>query len=276
MTKNLILFDIGGTKMRVAFSADGESFEAPQNVSTPASYDEGMSLFMDLAHRCAGERKIEAVCGGIAGPFSEKRRSLVSSPNLGDWIGKPFKNNLEEKLQAPIYIENDSALVGLGEAVSGAGKNSIIVAYVTVSTGVGGARIVDGKIDRHTIGFEPGHQILEHTNNATLESLVSGKALEARTGKHPKDILDPTVWEEHARTLALGLHNTILHWSPDTLVLGGSMITGNPAIPMDSIERHLHETLKIFPELPLIKKAELGDFGGLWGALAYLKSIAAS
>src|SRR3989344_7408589 len=98
---NSILFDIGGTKMRVAFSADGVSFEAPQNVSTPASYEDGLRLFLDLARRCAGDRKVEAVCGGIAGPFTEHKRSLIGSPNLGDWIGKPLKNNLEENLQAP-------------------------------------------------------------------------------------------------------------------------------------------------------------------------------
>ncbi len=257
--------------MRVAFSSDGESFEAPHSVLTPSSYEDGLRLFIDTAERCAGGRKIEAVCGGIAGPFTEQSRSLIGSPNLGDWIGKPLKNNLEEQLQVPIYIENDSAIVGLGEAVYGAGKGAEIVAYITVSTGVGGARIVGGRIDNKALGFEPGHQLLDYKEAVTLEKLVSGKALEIETGRPPKEITDPQVWEDRARILAVGLHNTIVHWSPHLLVLGGSMITGNPAIPLESVERHLKETLKIFPELPTIKKAELGDFGGLWGALAYLK-----
>ena len=40
---------------------------------------------------------------------------------------------------------------------------------------------------------------------------------------------------------------------------------------IDKTEKYLHEILKIYTELPQIKKAELGDIGGLYGALEYLK-----
>jgi len=50
------------------------------------------------------------------------------------------------------------------------------------------------------------------------------------------------------------------------------MITGNPSISVEKTEKYLKEILKIFPKLPVIKKAELGDFGGLYGALAFIKS----
>lgn len=256
----------------MAFSADNESFEAPQSVMTPNTYDEGLKLFLEMAQRCAVGRTIDKVCGGIAGPFKERERSLIGSPNLTDWIGKPLKNDLEKNLQAPIYIENDAALVGLGEAIVGAGKDKRIIAYITVSTGVGGARIVNGKIDEKAVGFEPGHQILDIASGKTLQDLVSGKSLEIATGKHPKEIEDREVWQKLAVELAVGIHNTLVHWSPDCLVLGGSMIVGNPCIPLDAVESHLKSTLKIYPEIPPIKKAELGDFGGLHGALAYLKN----
>lgn len=263
--------------MRIAFSEDGQNFEAPQTFATPESYEEGVRLFIDTAKLCAKDRKIEAVCGGIAGPFDEKSRSLVGSPNLKDWIGKPLKNDLEESLQAPIYIENDSALVGLGEAVRGAGRGFGIVAYITVSTGVGGARIVDGKIDEKAIGFEPGHQIVDWGKTLFPDALgervgyvLSGRGVKDRTGQNPKDIIEPEFWNRMAKYLALVLNNTAVFWSPDIIVLGGSMITGNPAIPLDTTEKYLKEILKIYPEVPVIKKAELGDFGGLYGALAYL------
>jgi hypothetical protein len=57
------------------------------------------------------------------------------------------------------------------------------------------------------------------------------------------------------------------------VVLGGSMITGNPSIPIDKTEQYLKEILKIFPQLPIMRKAELGDLGGLYGALAFLKNF---
>ena len=93
------------------------------------------------------------------------------------------------------------------------------------------------------------------------------------TGKKPKEITDPAFWDDMARVLAIGINNTIVHWSPDVVVLGGSMITGEPAIPVDATERYLHDMLKVYPQLPPVKKSELGDHGGLWGALEYAKTL---
>ncbi|MEK7117110.1 MAG: ROK family protein [Patescibacteria group bacterium] len=257
-----ILFDIGATKIRIAYSADGEIFEKPKVFETPQSYEEGLRLFAETAQECVQSREVKKIAGGM-------------SRSIPGWTYEKFKNDLGEKFGAAIFIENDAATVGLGEANWGAGRGFKIVAYITVSTGVGGARIVNGKIDEHTVGFEPGKQIIdiEEGSNKTLESLISGRALEEETGKHPKEITDQEVWDRRARMLAIGLNNVIVEWSPNVVVVGGSMVTGEPAIPLDKTEQYLKEILKIFPEIPPIKKGELGDFGGLYGALAYLKNI---
>ncbi len=42
-------------------------------------------------------------------------------------------------------------------------------------------------------------------------------------------------------------------------------------IPIPAVRKHLAEVMKIFPNIPPIEKAELGDFGGLYGALAYAR-----
>lgn len=257
---NYLLFDIGATKIRMAYSADGETFETPEVFETPKSYGEILNLFAETAKKISNGREIKIIAGGMS-------RSI---PGLTD---EEFKKDLVEKFGVAAYIENDAAIVGLGEASWGAGRGFEIVAYITVSTGVGGAKIVNGKIDEHAIGFEPGKQIVEMESGKTLEDLISGKALKQKTGKSPKEITDPAVWEEHAKILAVGLNNIIVEWSPNCVVLGGSMITGNPSIPIDKTKNHLKEILKIYPELPAIRKAELGDFGGLYGALAYLKII---
>ena len=257
---NSVLFDIGATKIRMAYSADGETFENPEVFETPKSYEEILSLFVKTGKRFSNDREIKIIAGGMS-------RSI---PNLTD---EKFKKDLIEEFGVAVFIENDAAVVGLGEAAWGAGRGFEIVAYITVSTGVGGAKIVNGKIDEHAIGFEPGKQIVDMDSSKTLEDLISGKALKEKTGKHPKEITDPAVWEEHAKILAVGLNNIIVEWSPNCVVLGGSMITGNPSISVEKTEQYLKEILKIYPELPAIRKAELGDFGGLYGALAYLKII---
>jgi predicted NBD/HSP70 family sugar kinase len=256
-----ILFDIGGTKMRVAYSTNGESFEEPKVVPTPESYEAGKQTFFNLVEECSKGREIGAIVGGM-------------SRNVANIPFEQFKKDLAERFGAKLFLENDAALVGLGEAVFGAGKNFEIVAYLTVSTGVGGARIVNGQIDEHAIGFEPGKQILDIENGKTLEDLISGRALEANFGKKPKEIEDPEVWDDLAHKLAVGLNNIIVEWSPNVVVLGGSMITGDPAISVGKSEQYLKDILKIFPDVPVIKKAELLDLGGLWGGLAYLKNKA--
>lgn len=273
-----LLFDVGGTNMRIAFSKDGESFVKTKSVPTPRIFEEAISLFQEIARDLSKEGKVEAIAGGIPGPFNEKGE-LGNLPNLQGWRGKPFRAELERACAAPVFLGNDTDLVGLGEAVMGAGKKKNIIVYLTISTGVGGTRIVDRKIDIHAVGFEPGHQIIDiHSDEPCgcggqghLESLISGSALERKYGKVPKDITDPEIWEETARILAYGLNNIIVHWSPDIIVLGGPMIIQENGISIEKVKKYLKDILKIFPEPPPITKAILGDQGGLYGALVFAK-----
>ena len=171
-----LLFDIGGTKMRLARSDDGVSFGEPAVIETPKEYASGMVHFIEAARKLSGGKPFDTIAGGIAGPFGTQKGSLLMSPNLGNWVGKPFREDLAREFNAPIYIENDSALASLGEAVSGAGKGSRIVAYLTISTGVGGARIVDGAIDEKSVGFEPGHQIIDADKSLVPNADEIGRA----------------------------------------------------------------------------------------------------
>jgi len=278
-----ILFDIGGTKMRVV-AADREKFlKEPVVVSTPKDFNEGLDtlkrIIDNLARDLAGDdRAVTAIVGGIAGPLDADQTTLVRSPNLSDWVGHNLREALHMAYKVPVELKNDAALVGLGEAHFGAGRGKSIVAYLTVSTGVGGVRIIDGKIDRSSIGFEPGHQIIDldktlcpACDGNDLEAYVSGTSIEKRFGVKPYEIHDNAVWDELAKLLAYGLNNTIVHWSPDVVVLGGSMMR-EIGIPVPAVRKYLAEILKIFPVLPEIKKAELDDFGGLYGSLAYART----
>ena len=273
-----LLFDIGGTKTRLAVSSDRKSFGEPKIVPTPKNFNEAIALFQKVASELRGSEKITAAAGGIAGPLDKEKAKLVNSPNLPDWVQKALKEELQKAIDAPVYLENDAAIVALGEAIYGAGRGEEIVAYITVSTGVGGARIVDGRIDKNAMGFEPGHQIIDPAGALCpicnkpghLEGYVSGTALEKRYKTKPHEITDPKVWDEIAKWLAYGLNNVIVHWSPDIVVLGGSMIVRDPGIPIDRVRFYLKENLRIFPEPPPIEKATLSDLGGLYGALALL------
>jgi len=273
-----ILFDIGGTKTRIAFSADLLTFEAAKKYDTPLSYFDGLNALIAGIEEVRKGREIKAIAGGIRGPLNHEKTGIVSETVLRDWVGRKITEDLSQKFMVPTYLENDTAIVGLGEVAFGAGKGYDIVAYHTVSTGVGGARFVHGKLDITSVGFEPGHQtldidrtILGHHTSPTLQNLVSGTALEKRRGVKPYEIAqeDP-VWDELASYLAHGLKNTIVYWSPHAIVLGGSMIIGNPRITLASIVVHTESVLEGLIPCPVIVDALLKDEGGLYGAMALI------
>lgn len=274
-----VLFDIGGTKTRVAISDDLKTFEPAEKFDTPLTFTEGMEVMHDAIERLRKGRKIKALAGGMRGPLNHEKTGIVSEIKLKDWIGRSIVDGLGERWVAPVHLENDAAIVALGEAHFGAGRGYEIIAYHTVSTGVGGARIVKGKIDVTSTGFEPGHQVLDidrsilGPNTAhTLENLVSGEALEKRRGVKPYEIpQSDKVWDELARYLAKGLKTSILYWSPEVIVLGGSMIVGDPRILLSDIARYTKEELGTSLPCPKIVDAELKDEGGLYGAMALLK-----
>ena len=259
--------------MRLAVSENGNKLDRVVILPTLRKFNGAIALIKKAVKELANGNKIKAVSGGIAGPLDKNKTMILNAPNLRGWSKKPLAKELQKIFKAPVFLENDAALAGLGEAVFGAGKGKKIVAYLTISTGVGGCRIVDGKIDENSQGFEPGHQIIFSDKNViTLENRVSGTAIEKKYGKKPYEIFDAKVWDNIAKNLAYGLHNVAVLWSPDIIILGGSMMK-KIGIPVERVKFYLSKILKIFPKPPLIKKSKLDDLAGLYGALTRLKSV---
>jgi predicted NBD/HSP70 family sugar kinase len=273
-----VVFDIGGTKTRVAVSEDLETLLENESFKTPDNFEDGMDQICAAIKRLT-DSKITGIAGAVRGRLTEDKTGIDKEVVLKKWVGKNIHKKLQKFADVPIFLENDSALAGVGEAMFGAGRGSEIVAYHTISTGVGGVKIEDGEIDDASTGFEPGHQILDIDRTVlgeditpTLENLVSGTAVAERFGVKAYEIpQSDIVWDELAEYLAQGLRNTILYWSPDVIVLGGSMILGDPAISVDTIRKYTVKAIDDFTVTPLIVKAELGDHAGLYGALAILK-----
>lgn len=270
-----LVFDIGGTHTRIANSPDGETLSSLKTAYTPQDFEKFIEMLKQVAWELSYQ-KIKGIAVGITGILDSEKTSLVKSPHLLGWVDRPLKERLEKVFNTKVYLENDTALVGLGEATLGAGKGKSIVAYITVSTGVGGVRIVDQKIDKSAHGFEVGHQIIlpdgspcDCGGKGHWETLVAGSYLERIYKQKPEDIKDEAVWNEVTKYLSIGLHNIIVSWSPDIIVLGGSV---TESISLEKVKSQVSELLTIFPKSPEIVLATLGDKGGLYGALEYLKS----
>ena len=259
--------------MRIAVSSDGKTLAKTKIIPTLKEFEDGIQQIKQIADELKSER-IDKIAGGIAGPLDRDKTKLVKSPHIPGWVDKPLKAELEKIFNCPVYLENDTALVGLGEAIKEERVGKNIVVYITVSTGVGGVRIVDGKIDRNYLGFEPGHQVILPNGSPCncggighLETLVGGYYLERTYKQKPETIKDPRVWNEVAKYLGLGLSNSIVHWSPDIVILGGAVMK---SVDLQKVKIYLKEYLTIFPNPPEIVLSKLGDEGGLYGALKLL------
>lgn len=263
-----IVFDIGGTKMRVA-AVRSECLDEVHIVDTPQDPQEGIRQLMAHAKESAGGDTISEFVGDVAGVV--KDGVIIRSPNLLAWNGRNLGKVLEQEFSVPVTLFNDAELVALGEYYCGVGEHSKTMAYITVSTGVGSALIVDDEIDKDgEFNYELGHQLVR---GEELESLISGSAVQKTYGVEPKDFNNEAKLYEFAEILAEALYNTVLAWSPDTIVLGGSMIVGEKnVIPVNHVEETLNDLVTtIYPHAPRIVKAKLSKLGGLYGGMAYLR-----
>ncbi len=258
-----LLFDIGGTKSRFAVSHDGIAFDEPIIIDTPSNYTNGIIAFDDCVKKITRGKKIDKAVGGFPGTIIDGK--VFKSPNLPDYEGKLLSYELERVFGVKPTLENDASLATLGEAIYGAGKGFSIVAYITISTGIGGGLVIDKKIQKKKYGFEPGHQIINYKTREVLHDLISGTALSKKYNKPAKEIKEPEVYEWISEVLGVALTNIIVHWSPDVLVLGGSITKD---IDISEVEEQIKNNMKIFPDIPVIKRAELGAYNGIWGALA--------
>jgi glucokinase len=266
----LVVFNVGGTGCRVAGSKDGKSVAKISKETTPKTFPEGLKLLKKMISEAAEGGAVSAVGGGIAGVWDRNKSALLKSPNLPDWENKPIRKKLELEFKVPVVLENDAAMEGLGEACMGAGRKYQIVAYLCVGTGIGGTRIVDGKIDRRTWGFEPGHQIIFHEGRVGYwEDLASGRTIENIYKTKAENLVDPAAWKQELMMLAIGISNAMVFWSPQIIVLGGSVIN---KIDIEELKVILKQQNLMYPELPKIVKGELGDKAGLYGALELLRN----
>lgn len=264
-----LLFDIGGTTTRMAISHTGEKVDDVKLFPTNHAFPEAMEEMKKVAAELANGEKYHAVVGGVRS-YNKKTGSLFDHPSIPLWVGEPLLARMREAW-GDTYIENDCVMVGLGEAVYGAGRGNKIVAYVTLSTGVGGCRITNGKADDTEYSFEPGNMLVSGPDGQDyLENIISGSAIEKRYGVSPFQLEDPKAWDDISELVSIGLNNVAVMWSPNIIVLGGSV---PQRINFEKVNEHLKMHCKIYPEVPFVKMAEIDEQGGLYGALAYIQKL---
>lgn len=235
-----LLGDIGGTKTRLIFCKSKKDLKQQRLkiFSTPQNYREFLKSLKNFVNsNFHFLKKTRKAVFGFAGVFDEKKEKLIYAPNLKDYENRNLKKDLERILNCEVILENDAALAGIGEGNFGVGKNFDVFGYLTLSTGVGGVKIVKARtdannktrIDANSFGFEPGHSFIFLSNGeeivpVEIEELIGGKNIEKIFGKKPEMIKDKKFWLGIERLLSVFLINTALFWSVEAIIIGGGMI----------------------------------------------------
>ncbi len=92
-----ILFDIGGTKTRVARSADCHTYDTPIKFETPVLYREGLNALFQSIDVLSGGKAIQGIAGGIRGPLNHEKTGISSEIKLTDWVGRNIVKDLTDR-----------------------------------------------------------------------------------------------------------------------------------------------------------------------------------
>ncbi len=260
-----LLFDIGGTKSRFAFTDDLKTFlQEPIVFFTEKDYAKELELIKENVKLPS---PIQAVIGGFPGRFSDN--VLTFSPNLTSYISKNLTVDLGNIFNTrSVSIHNDAQLAALGEANFGAGREFKNVCFITLSTGIGGA-IVRYKKSLHLPFSEPGQMIMDLEHNITFEESFSGGSIKRQFGGKSPDASDREFWSKVENGLAALLVNIDMIDPVDVFVIGGGIVLrGN--VRLENVEANFKKYNRI-NVTPSIIKAELGDYSGLYGAMIKLR-----
>lgn len=303
--------DLGGTKilslvLDVGGRVAGEDLRPTEAASGPDAVLSRIGDSLRAALAAAGPG-FELVAVGVAapGPIDADRGVVVAAPNLPGWRDVPVADRLSGLLGCPAVLENDANAAAWGEFVHGAGRGTRHLVYLTVSTGIGGGLILDGRLYRGANGAagELGHIPLVQGGPACgcggtgcLEALASGPAIARRArelagqGDAPLltelarggEITAALVHEaadrgdrgalraiaEAARHLGSGLVAFVNIFNPDVLVIGGGASKIGPLLLDPALNELRARAMHPAGDHVRVVPAELGDRAGAIGAAA--------
>ncbi|MTI80510.1 MAG: ROK family protein [Firmicutes bacterium] len=312
--KYVIGVDLGGTKILTILAAMSGNISAEIKLPTEAQdgpekvIERILESIATVQQQCGVEpANLVAVALGVPGPELDTKQGVVHFSNNLNWHGVPLKEMLQNRLQVPVYIENDANAAALGEYAFGAANASGDMVYITVSTGVGGGIIINGQI-YHGISdgageighmtIMPGGPRCTCGNYGCLEALASGTAIgraaveliEEGNGSAILQVAggeksavsaqvvaesakqgDPEALQiisDAARALGIGIANVVNILNPPSVVLGGGVMESKDLI-WPGMERELKDRCFDIPFKALqILPAALGSKAGAMGAVA--------
>jgi len=297
--KYVIGVDLGGTKILTALADAKGKILAEVHLFTEA--DKGQkevigrvkkTVSMVLEKAGASLKQVKCIGVGAPGPVISSKGLIVAPPNLPGWKSVPLGKILKKAFKVPVILENDANAAALAEFYFGAARGTKDCIYLTVSTGIGGGIIIDGKLYvgsngtageiGHTI-IAPGADVCGCGHQGCFEIMASGRALtryglefmgkelepleiQALAHKGEKGALQAI--NKLACYLAIGVANQINTLSPERVVIGGGLANLGKLL-FDPLTAYVKEfALPSNLKGCKIKKAKLEKKVGVLGAIA--------
>lgn len=313
----LLGHDVGGTKLAVVI-ADRHG-NILHKVRRPTEAEWGpeavVATLVDMSREAMARAALTSsdVAGiGVScgGPLDTESGVVYAPPNLPGWDEVPLKAWLERALSLPAFIENDANASALAEWSFGAGRGFQHMVYMTMSTGIGGGIILDGRLYRgpNDTAGEVGHMTIVENGppcgcgrRGCLESLCSGPSIARRArekaqaspgslmvglaGGDPARITAETVMDaarkndpaareivdETARYMAIGLGNVVNMLNPEIIVIGTILVKAGDLL-LEPIRDYLRrETWTRVYDTVRVEPAGLGDDVGDLAAIAVIR-----
>jgi glucokinase len=290
--------DIGGTKLAAGVvDADGGVHGFVTAPSEPErGADVGLAQLFELGRRAlaaSGVDEVDAVGIGCGGPLDPERGVLIAPLHLTGWRDVPVVELAERAFGRRAVLDNDATAAAAGEHRFGAGRGTRDMVYLTLSTGVGGGVVLDGRIFRGSTGNggELGHVTVDWRGRVCrgcgrrgcLEAYVSGTSIAERAaeaglpGATAADVADAArlgdpaatlVWRETCEALACGITSIVNLFEPEVVVVGGGV--SRQGEHLLAPVREVVEAQVIGPPgySVGVVKAALGDTVGVAGAAA--------
>ncbi len=304
--------DLGGTNIATGVIDENYKIIGRGKVKTNAPRPaeeifDSIKESVEMAIKDAGISMDDVKSVGIGTPGSvNKDTGAIEFSNNLKFHNVPAKQMLEERLNKPVYLENDANAAALGEAVAGCGNGVKDFVAVTLGTGVGSGIIIDGKIIRGSnyCGGEMGHMVInvdgiqcncgrkgcwEKYASATalvsqaVEAMQNNKTsllwktcegdlnkVEGKTIFEALDLGDTTAKEVVDRYLyyvSVGIANIINALQPEIICVGGG-ISGQGEKILRPIRAHItNERYSVHSnKQTIILPAQLGNDAGIIGA----------
>ena len=289
---NHIGIDLGGTKIEgILLNTHGEEISRKRIPTLrEEGYDSILERMVSLIESMRTTNNLDVSIGVCTPGAISPATGVMKNSNTQCLIGKPLKDDLEDRLDQKVSLENDANCFALAEAVLGAGKGNNVVFGVIMGTGVGGGIILNGKIHRgrHFIAGEWGHHVIVENgrecycgNRGCVETYISGTALEKRwmelTGEKKRmENIIPLFNNDKYRDILLkwkieflnhfgqALANIVNILDPDIIVLGGGLSNIDFLYEVGKQAVYDH----VFSDVidTSIIKNKLGDSAGVFGA----------